>query len=154
LIKREDHLIRLLTWLMANGILTRSSRLHMTKNSLAINLNDIQDLVATMLTAFPLIKFSHISARQLLAGEIIVRALAIINFDKAPVRGGKAIKSTIISTNSYGEYFLHDYDTIAQYKSALRLLLVKHEISRWHNNLTVFIPPQPEQHALQALLDK
>ena len=154
LIKREEHLIRLLTWMMANGILTRSSRLYMTRNSLAIDINDIQSLVATMLTAFPLIKFSHISASQLLAGEVIVRALAVINFDKAPVRGAKAIKSTIISTNSYGEYFLNDYDTIAQYKSALRLLLVKHEISRWHKNLTVFIPPQPEQHALQALLDQ
>jgi len=154
LIKREDHLIRLLTWMMANGILTRATRLHLTKTSLAVDLTDIQSLVATMLAAFPLIKFSHISARQLLEAEVIVRALAVINFDKAPVRGAKIIRSTIVSTNSYGEYFLHDYETLAQYKSALRVLLTKHEISRWHNNLTVFIPPQPEQHALQALLNQ
>jgi len=154
LIKREDHLLRLLTWMMANGILTQKTHLHLTRNSLSMNLSDIQNLVQTMLTTFPLINFTHISARELLSAEVIVRALAVINFDKSPVRGAKNIKSTIISTNSYGEYFLHDYDTIAQYKNALRALLTKHEISRWHNNLTVFMPPQPEQHALQALLDQ
>jgi adenylate cyclase class 1 len=153
LIKREENLIRLLTWMMANGILTKETHLHLTKNSLTIDLQDIQGLVSTMLDAFPLIKFSHISASQLLAPEFIVRALAIINFEKSPVRGAKTIKSSIISTNSYGEYFLHDYGTLAQYKSALRLLLTKYEVSRWHNNLTVFIPPQPEQHALQTLLN-
>lgn len=153
LIKREEHLIRLLTWLMANGILTKETRLHLTKKSLAIDLKDIQSLVATMLSAFPLIKFTHISASQLLAPEVTIRALAVINFDKSPVRGAKAIKSTIISTNSYGEYFIHDYATMSQYKSALRVLLTKHEISRWYNNLTVFIPPQPELHALQSLLN-
>ena len=154
LIKREDHLLRLLTWMMANGILTKKTHLHLTRNTLSLNLGDIQSLVQTMLTSFPLINFSHISARELLEAEVIVQALAIINFDKVAVRGAKNIKSTIISTNSYGEYFLHDYDTIAQYKMALRSLLTKHGISRWHNNLTIFIPPQPEQHALQALLDQ
>ena len=106
-----------------------------------------------MISAFPLIKFTHISASQLLAPEVIIRALAVINFEKQPVRGAKNIKSTIISTNSYGEYFIHDYATMGQYKSALRVLLTKHEISRWYNNLTVFIPPQPELHALQSLLN-
>ncbi len=154
LIKREDHLVRLLTWLMANGILTKKTRLHLTRNSLSMSLIDINQLVATMLDAFPLIQFSHISAKELLAPELITRALAVINFDKAPVRGAKTIKSSIISTNTYGEYFLHDYETIEQYKTALRVLLTKHEVSRWHNNLTIFIPPQPEQHALQSLLDK
>ena len=154
LIKREDHLIRLLTWLMANGILTKKTRLHLTRNSLSMSLIDINNLVETMLDAFPLIQFSHISARELLAPEVIIRALAVINFDKAPVRGAKNIKSSIISTNSYGEYFLNDYETIEQYKNALRVLLTKHEVSRWHKNLTIFIPPQPEQHALQSLLDK
>ncbi len=152
MIKREDHLIKLLFWMMVNGILTKDTRLHLTKNSLAVCLPDIQSLVKTMLVDFPLIQFSHISARELLESEVVVRALAVINFDKAPIRGAKNIKSTIISTNSYGEYFLHDYDTIAKYKTALRTLLTRHGVSRWSNNLTIFIPPQPEQHALQSLL--
>jgi len=153
IIKREDHLVRLLAWLVVNGILTKDTRLHLTKNSLAVCLPDIQSLVKTLLTTFPLIHFSHISASELLASEVIVRALAVINFEKAPVRGAKNIHSSIISSNSYGEYFLEHYDTIAKYKTALRTLLTRHGVSRWSNNLTIFIPPQPEQHALQSLLD-
>lgn len=154
LIKRESNLIRLLVWLMANGILTIKSRIKVTTSSPMLILQDIQLLVETMLKAFPLVEFSRISASQLLAPEIILRALAVINFDKSPVRGAKAIKSSIITTNSYGEYFFQDYETLEQYKNALRVLLTKHEVSRWHNNLTVFFPPQPEQHALQALLNQ
>jgi len=153
IIKREDHLVRLLAWLVVNGILTKDTRLHLTKNSLAVCLPDIQNLVQTLLASFPLIHFSQISARELLASEVIVRALAVINFEKAPVRGAKNINSSIIASNSYGEYFLEQYDTIAKYKTALRTLLTRHGVSRWSNNLTVFIPPQPEQHALQSLLD-
>lgn len=154
LIKRELHLIRLLVWLMANGILTKQTRLFTTKSSLTNSHHNLQLLVKTMLDAFPIVQFSSISANQLLATETITRALAVINFDKSPVRGAKIIKSSIISTNSYGEYFHHEYETIDQYKTALRFLLTKHEVSRWHHNLTVFIPPQPEQHALQSLLNQ
>jgi len=154
LIKRDTHVLRLLTWLMANGIMTKKTRFATTRSSQGVSLYDIQLLAEAMLDAFPLVQFSRISARQLLAPEMTVRALAVVNFDKAPVRGAKSIKTSIISTNSYGEYFIHDYETIDQYKSALRILLTKHEVSRWHNNLTVFITPQPEQHALQALLNQ
>ncbi|MDD5759282.1 MAG: class I adenylate cyclase [Desulfobulbaceae bacterium] len=153
LIKRDDHLIRLLIWMIANGILTHKTHLDLAKNSLSMNLTDITNLTRTMLDTFPLINFTHISAHDLLQSEVITRAMAVINFAKAPVRGAKNIQSSIISTNSYGEYFLHDYETITQYKNALRVLLTKHEVCRWRNNLTVFIPQQPEQHALQALLD-
>lgn len=154
LIKRESHIIRLLVWLMANGILTKKTRLFSARNSLTNSLTNIKMLVETMLDAFPHIHFTHISADQLLAPQTITRALAVINFDKSPVRGSKTIKSSIISANSYGEYFHQEYETIDQYKIALRILLTKHEVSRWHHNLTVLIPPQPEQHALQALLDQ
>lgn len=153
LIKRDDHLIRLLIWMIANGILTKKTHLDLARNSLSMNLTDIKNLAETMLDAFPLINFAHISAHDLLQNEVITRAMAVVNFAKAPVRGAKNIPSSIISTNSYGEYFLHDYETITQYKNALRILLTKHEVCRWRNNLTIFIPQQPEQHALQALLD-
>lgn len=154
MIKRESHLIRLLTWLVANGILTTKTRLRLSPQSNRLNLDDVKQLVRTMLTTFPLIQFTHISANELLKSETVIQALAVINFAKAPVRGAKNIPITIISTNSYGEYFLHDYENIALYKAALRTLLTKHGVSRWQKNLTVFIPPQAEQHALQALLDQ
>ena len=117
-----------------------------------MDLVDIQALVAKMIETFPEINFSHISSKQLLEGEITVQALAIVNFDKLPVRGSKTLNTTIITTNSYGEYFIHDYTTLAQYKTALLTLLTQHEISRWNNNLEIYIIPQPEQHAIQTLL--
>nr|MBF0220990.1 class I adenylate cyclase [Desulfobulbaceae bacterium] len=153
IIKREDDPIKLLTWMMVNGILTKSTKLHLTKNYLPVDLTDLQILVDKIIDTFPLVNFSHISADQLLKSEIIIQALAIINFDKTPVRGAKKIKSTIISLNSYGEYFVENYETITQYKNALRTLLTQHEISRWNNNLSIFIIPQPELHALQTMLD-
>jgi adenylate cyclase class 1 len=153
IIKREEEPIKLLTWLMVNGILTKQTKLHLTKNYLPVNLPDLQALVDKLIETFPQVTFSHISADQLLKGEIIVQALAIINFEKAPVRGSKKIKSTMISLNSYGEYFVHNYETITQYKNALRTLLTQHEVSRWNKNLEIFIIPQPEHHALQTQLE-
>lgn len=153
IIKRERHLIRLLTWLMINGILTAKTDLHLTKNYLPVDLVDIQTLVDKMLETFPTVTFSHISAKQLLEREKMEQALAIINFEKAPVRGAKTLHSTIITINSYGEYFVQDYENMPQYKNALRALLTQHEISRWNKNLEVFIVPQPELHALQSILD-
>jgi len=153
LIKREPHLIRLLTWLMINGILTSRTNLHLTKNYLPVDLSDIQELTAKMIATFPAINFSHISSEQLLAPEVITQALAVINFAKEPVRGNPNIKSTIIMVNSYGEYFVSDHATLSQYKAALLNLLTKHEVSRWNNNLEIHIPPQPELHALKSILE-
>ncbi len=155
LIKRETHLIRLLTGMIINGVLTDKTHLHLTKNYLPIDLSDIQALVTEILQTFPTINVSHIPADQLLESEIVTQALAVINFEKTTIRGtgAKDIKSTIITVNSYGEYFIHDYETLAQYKSALLALLTQHEISRWNKNLEVFIPPQTDSHALQSMLD-
>ena len=153
LIKRETHLIRLLTSMIINGVLTGSTHLHLTKNYLPVDLSDIQALTAKILQTFPFIDVSHIPAEQLLKSEIVTQALAIINFDKLPVRGTKNIKSTIITVNSYGEYFINDYSTLAQYKSALLALLTQHEISRWNKNLDTFSPPQQDLHALQLMLE-
>ncbi len=153
IIKRDPHLIRLLVWLQINGILTRHTTLHLTKNYLPVELADIQELTATLLATFPVINFSHISSDQLLAPERITQALAVVNFDKAPVRGNEEIRSTIVTCNSYGEYFVEDHATIAQYKAALVNLLTGHEVSRWNHNLEVYIPPQPEHHALKSILE-
>ncbi|MBU0484375.1 MAG: class I adenylate cyclase [Proteobacteria bacterium] len=152
IIKREETLIALITWLMANGILTKKTRLHLTKNFLPISLADIQHLVEVILSTFPPVNFSHISADQLLQREKTIRALAVINLNKHQVKGAKNLESTIISTNSYGEYFVHDFTTITQLKNAIRVLLTKHYVSRWNNNLEIFIPPQPEQHVLKSMV--
>lgn len=153
LIKREEDPVVLLTWLMVNGILTKTTTLHLTKNYLPVDLTDIQTLVEKLLSTFPQIVFSHISADQLLKNEIITQALAIINFEKAPVRGAKKIHTSIVSLNRYGEFFVEGYETIPQYKNALRTLLTQHEVSRWNNNLEIFIINQPELHALKNMLD-
>jgi adenylate cyclase class 1 len=152
LIKRETHLIRLLTGMIINGVLTSSTHLHLTKNYLPVDLSDIQALTTTIIQTFPTIDVAHISAEQLLVPEIITRALAIVNFEKTPIKGAKELKSTIITVNSYGEYFIHDYKTLSQYKSALVMLLTQHEVSRWNKNLEIFIPPQKDLHALQTML--
>ncbi|MDA8160750.1 MAG: class I adenylate cyclase [Desulfobacteraceae bacterium] len=153
IIRHDDHLIRLIVWLMINGILTPKTRLHPVRAGLDIDLGAINGLIRAISAALPRQRLSHIPASQLLEKEAIISALAVVNFDKGPVRGAKAIRSSIVSANNYGEYFLHDYETLPQYKNALRLLLTRHGVSRWTNTLSVFIPPQPEQHALQALLD-
>jgi len=152
-IKREDDLIRLIVWLLVNGVLYDKTSLHLTKNFLPIDLVDIQQLAEALLKTFPIIKFSHISAKNLVKKEAIVRALVVVNFNKEPVKGSKTFHSTLISENSYGEYFIHNFTTLTQLKNAMRSLLTKHYVSRWNNNLEIFIPNQDEMHAIKSMLN-
>lgn len=152
-IKRDDNLIRLIAWLLVNGILAGRTRLHLTKNFLPIDLVDIQNLAESMLNTFPIIHFSQIPPGRLLEQENTLRALMIVNFFKDPVNGGKTMASTIMSENSYGEYFLHDYTTLTQLKNAMRILLTRHYVSRWNNNLEFFIPNQEESSNIKLMLN-
>jgi adenylate cyclase class 1 len=152
-IKREDNLIRLLIWMLINGILSKKTRLHLTKNFLPIDLVDIQQLTEAMIRALPGIHFSKISAENLVKKETVVRAFVIVNFEKNPVKGSKTLPSTMITANSYGEYFVYDYTTLIQLKNALRNLLTQHYVSRWNKNLEIFIPPQQEQSHIKTLIE-
>lgn len=153
-IRREDDLIRLVAWLLVNGVLSRRTRLHLTKNFLPIDLVDIQQLTEAMVNTFPIIHFSQIMPAKLLEKEIVLRALVIVNFYKEPVKNSKTFLSTIMTENSYGEYFIQSYTTITQLKNAMRTLLTQHFVSRWNNNLEVFIPQQDEMHTIKSMLDK
>ena len=152
-IRRENDAVSLIAWLVVNGIVSKDTRLHLTKNFLPIDLVDIQQLVQIMFKTFPPVHFAHISPAQLLQKEEITRALVVVNMSKAPVKGSKNLESAVITLNSYGEYFLHSHQTLTQLKNMLRLLLTKYFISRWNNNLETFIPHQPEQHYLKTLLN-
>lgn len=153
-IKRDTDIIHLMTWLVINGILQRKTSIHLTKNFLAVHQAELQSLADIILTTFPLINFSQISADELLSPEKMTRALVVVNFDKKPVKGSPNLPSSIITVNNYGEYFLRHYTTLVQLKNALRLLLTQHYVSRWNDNLEVYIPPQPEQYYIQSLLEK
>jgi adenylate cyclase class 1 len=152
-IKREDNLIRLITWLLVNGVLSAKTSLHLTKNFLPIDLVDIQQITDMLVKTFPIIHFSKISPENLLKREAVNHALIIVNPMKDPVRGSKTLNSTMISENSYGEYFIHDYTTLTQVKNSMRTLLTQHYVSRWNNNLEIFIPLQDEQRYIQTLIE-
>jgi len=152
-IKREDSLIRLVVWLLVNGILAAQTQLHLTKNFLPIDLVDIQKLTEILIKTFPIIHFSRISPKNLLKRETVLRALAIVNFEKEPVKGAKTLKSTMVTENSYGEYFIQEYTTAIQLKNAIRTLLTQHYVSRWNNNLEIFIPAQKEQSYIKTMIE-
>ena len=153
-IRRESNIITLLAWLVVNGILQKNTSLYLTKNFLEVNLSEIQEVAEKIIVAFPLVKFSNIAAHELLEKETITYALAIVNFHKLPVYHEKELHSSIISQNNYGEFFCHHYTTVTQLKNQFRLLLTKHFVSRWNNNLEVFTPPQPEQYYIEEMLKK
>jgi len=153
-IRREDDLIHLVAWLLVNGILSSRTRLHLTKNFLPIDLVDIQQLTEAMVKTFPIIHFSQIAPEKLVQRETILRALVIVNFYKEPVKNAKNFRTSIMTENSYGEYFLQEYTTITQLKNAMRGLLTQHYVSRWNNNLEFFIPSQDEMHAIKTILEK
>ncbi|MCB2184130.1 MAG: class I adenylate cyclase [Desulfobulbaceae bacterium] len=153
-IKRDTDPIHLMMWLTINGIMQKGTRIHITKNFLNVNLPDLQNLADTLLNNFPLFNFSNISADELLSTESVTRALVIVNFDKEPVKGSSTFKSTIITVNNYGEYFMHYYTTLVQLKNAIRVLLTRHYVSRWNNNLEMYIPEQQEKYYIQGLLEK
>ena len=153
-IKRENNLVRLIVWLLVNGILSVKTQLHLTKNFLPIDLVDIQKLTELLIKTFPIIHFSRISPANLLKRETVLRALAIVNFEKEPVKGTKNLKSTMVTENSYGEYFIQEYTTPIQLKNAIRALLTQHYVSRWNNNLEIFIPPQDEQNYIKTLIER
>lgn len=152
-IKREEDLVRLIVWLLVNGILSAKTSLHLTKNFLPIDLVDIQQLTEVLVRTFPIIHFSNIPPANLLKKETILRALVVVNFTKEPVKGTKTMKSTVVTENSHGEYFLHNHTTPIQLKNVMRNLLTQHYVSRWNRNLEIFIPPQPEQSYIKTLID-
>ncbi|MDH5297390.1 MAG: class I adenylate cyclase [Desulfobulbaceae bacterium] len=153
-IKRETDPVTLIAWLMVNNILGRKTRLHLTKTFLPLSLVDLQHLSSAMMEFFPRVHFAHISADQLLGKERIVRAFIVVNMAKEPVRGAKTLKSTLITVNSYGEYFIEHFTTLTQLKNAMRVLLSKHYVSRWNKNLEVFIPIQPEAGHINTMLQQ
>ena len=154
IIKRETAPVQLFTWLLINGMLDRKTSLHMTKNFQAVDLFDIQSLSKAMLKTFPKIHFAHISGEKLLQTESVIQAMAVVNFDKLPVKGSKTLKSTMITANSWGEYFVEDFTTLIQLKNSIRLLLTKHYVSRWNKNLEIFITPQKEQRIIQQMIEQ
>lgn len=152
ILRREKSLIPLLVWLWINGLLHAETKLYMTKVFIPLALPDIEELVKAMQTSLPSVDFAHISGEQLLQPERIMQALVVVNLEKQPVKGNKKLSSTIITVNSYGEFFVNDYETASQLKNALGQLLTRHYISRWKNNLHFFIPSQPEQRHIQSML--
>ncbi len=153
-IRRGTHIVTLITWLVVNGILQKSTEIHLAKNLLQVNLSEIKAVADKIISHFPLITFSKIPAKELLKKEAITQALAVINFHKLPIRGEKEFHSSIITLNNYGEHFIHHYTTLTQLKNEFRQLLTRHYVSRWNNNLEVFIPPQPEQYYIEEKLKK
>lgn len=154
IIKRETSSVKLITWLLINGMLCKGTSLHLTKNFQAIALFDIQCLAEAMLKTFPKIHFAHIAGEKLLETESVVQAMSVVNFDKLPVRGSKTLNSTMITANSWGEYFVEDFNTLTQLKNSIRLLLTKHYVSRWNKNLEIFIPPQKEERIIQQMIEQ
>lgn len=151
-IKRDTSLIALITWLIINGIVQKNTALHMTKNYLSLSSHDLEGLARAIRDTFQKVDIAHIPAEQLLKTEQIERALVIINLHREKVRGSKTLHSAVLSQNSYGEYFVHEYDTLAQFKNATSQLLTKHYVSRWNNNLLFYIPPQDEKKLLQTMI--
>jgi adenylate cyclase class 1 len=153
-IKRDSNILTLITWLVVNGILQKNTEIHLAKNLLNITLAEIREVTGKIIATFPLINFSKISATDLLKKERIVKALAIINFHKLPIRAEKELHSSIVTLNNYGEHFIHHYTTVTQLKNEFRQLLTRHFVSRWNDNLEVFIPPQAEQYYIEEMLKK
>ncbi|MEW6220366.1 MAG: class I adenylate cyclase [Thermodesulfobacteriota bacterium] len=152
-IRREDNLISLVVWMAINGVLSSRTELHLSSDYSLLDLTDIQQLTQAILQFFPTLAFSQIAAEDLVKAERVTRALAVVNMTKQPVKGAKAIPSSLITVNSYGEYFIQHVTTVTQLKNLFRVLLTKHFVSRWNKNLEIFLPPQPEARLLQSMLE-
>ncbi|MDH3359335.1 MAG: class I adenylate cyclase, partial [Desulfobulbaceae bacterium] len=151
IIRRENDPVTLMTWLMVNSIIDNKTRLHLTKTFMPLSLVDLQQLSDAMLDFFPRIHFAHISAEHLLKKERIERAFIVVNMAKLPVRGSKSLLSSLVTRNSYGEYFIEHFITHSQLKNAMRSLLSKHFVSRWNHNLLTFVPVQPESGTINTM---
>jgi len=152
IMRQEPGIVPLLVWLWINGVMHSGTSLHLTTGLLALALPDLQELVKNFKKTLPRIDFAHISGQQLLQPERIINALVVVNLEKYPVKGSKKLLSSVITTNSYGEFFVHEYDSVTQLKNILAQLLARHYISRWKNNLHFFIPQQPELRLIQTML--
>lgn len=153
-IRRETDPVSLMTWLMVNSIIGNKTRLHLTKTFLPLSLGDLQQLCNAMMAFFPRIHFAHIPAENLLKTERIERAFFVVNMAKEQVKGSKTLGSTMVTTNSYGEYFIEHFTTLVQLKNAMRTLLSKHYVSRWNKNLETFVPVQPESGTINTMLSQ
>jgi len=151
-IRKEKGIIPLLVWLWVNGILHPETILHLTKNFVSLSLPDLQDLVMTMYNTLPQVDFARISGQQLLQPERITTALVIVNLEKHQVKNNKNLFSSIVTSNSYGEFYVHDLSTATQLKNTLAQLLVRHYVSRWNKNLHFFVPSQPEQLFINSII--
>jgi adenylate cyclase class 1 len=155
LIKKDNNSIRLIAWLKVNNLYNSKTIFHLTKNYLPIVLADIQGLADILYTTFPKFNFAHISTEELLGQEKTNKALIVVNFNKKTIdKNSPRLESTIISVNSYGEYFINHFDTLVQLKNMMRVLLTQHMVSRWNNNLEIYIPPQPDQYHIKQMIEK
>ncbi len=155
LIKKDYDPIRLIAWLMVNNLYNKKTVFHLTKNYLPVVLADIQGLADILYSTFPKFNFSHISAEELLGREKINKAMVVVNFSKKPIdKKSPELQSSLISVNSYGEYFIHHYETLVQLKNMMRVLMTQHLVSRWNSNLEIYIPPQPDQYHIKQMLEK
>lgn len=154
LIQTNSNFLDLMSWLLANSIFDQNTTFHMTLNYPPIQRSDIEGLAKELLKTFPRMNFSHISANELLEEERITQALVVVNFFKKSVKGTQQLQSTIVRVNSYGEYFTYHYETFLQLKNATRRLLSKHLVSRFYQNLDVYIPPQPEQYHIRTMIER
>lgn len=152
---KEDHdLTRLLASLVINGIIQKKTAVRITPSFQEIYFNDIEKLIEIMLDLFPLVNFGKIPAEEMLNPERLIKALVVINMEKLEVRNSKKLESSIVTLNNYGEYFYSSCSTLVQLKNKMRYFLTKYYISRWNNNLIVFIPPQPQKQYISNLLEK
>lgn len=154
IIRRETDPVTLMTWLMVNSIIGKNTQFYLTKTFLPLSLVDLQQLRDAMMEFFPRIHFAHISADNLLKSEHIERAFFVVNMAKLQVKGSKTLLSTMVTTNSYGEYFIEHYTTLTQLKNTMRTLLSKHFVSRWNKNLETFVPMQPESGTINTMLNQ
>ncbi len=153
-IKEDQDLVRLLTSLVINGIIQKKTAIHITPYFKEIYLKDIEKLLEIMLEMFPLVNFGKIPAEEMLNPERVMKALIVINMEKLDVRGSKRLESSIVTLNNYGEHFYSFCTSLVQLKNKMRYFLTKYYVSRWNNNLSIFIPPQPQRHYISNLLEK
>jgi adenylate cyclase class 1 len=122
-IRRDTDVVRLLAWLLFNGLYDPRQAVHAERSLAPIALLDLQALLADLAAFFPRRATLEPDLDEYLRPERVTRAYIIANLP-VPTEKNKLLTASVLYATNWGEVFCQSFDnpSLALQKSPLAFL--------------------------------
>ena len=135
-IRRDTDIVRLLAWVLVNGIYEPGLAVQAEKSLAPIAVMDMQALLTDLTTFFPRREILEPDMEEYLQDERMIRAYLILNLPVPPEKN-KIIQASVIYATNWGEVFCQSFENPAP-------LLAASPLTYLRENLTRTVPSMPE----------